>query len=81
LLAVVPEAGEIDRPALPGEPQDPTRIPPGCRFHPRCPALACGESRAAAVDEKCVGEDLGLMEPEAEHSAACHLTARQILGV
>ena len=81
LLEVVPEAGGIDRPALPGEPPDPTRIPPGCRFHPRCPALASGESRAAGVDEKCVGEDLGLMELETEHSAACHLTARQILGV
>jgi oligopeptide/dipeptide ABC transporter ATP-binding protein len=81
LLAVVPEAGGIDRPALPGEPPDPTRIPPGCRFHPRCPALASGESKAAGVDEKCVGEDLGLMELEAQHSAACHLTARQILAV
>jgi oligopeptide/dipeptide ABC transporter ATP-binding protein len=81
LLEVVPEAGGIDRPARPGEPPDPTRIPPGCRFHPRCPALASGASKAAGVEEKCVGEDLGLIELETDHSAACHLTARQTLGV
>jgi peptide/nickel transport system ATP-binding protein len=26
--------------ALGGEPPDPTAIPPGCRFHPRCPLRA-----------------------------------------
>ncbi len=30
---------------LTGEIPDPTRIPPGCRFHPRCPALAEGRRR------------------------------------
>ena len=31
---------------LRGEIPDPTRIPSGCRFHPRCPALASGEADA-----------------------------------
>ncbi|MFB3738338.1 MAG: ABC transporter ATP-binding protein, partial [Candidatus Velamenicoccus archaeovorus] len=45
LLDVVPEAGGIDRPILQGEPPDPTRVPPGCRFHPRCPEVASGRTR------------------------------------
>jgi peptide/nickel transport system ATP-binding protein len=75
LLNVVPEAGGLDRPVLTGEPPDPTRIPPGCRFHPRCPELATGAARAAGVEEKCRGEDLGLMELRPGHFAACHLAA------
>ena len=52
LLSVVPE---IDRSSSPlcctGEPPDPTRIPGGCRFHPRCPALARGATpRVPASD-------------------------------
>ncbi len=42
LLEVVPEAGGLDRPILTGEPPDPTRIPEGCRFHPRCPEVVSG---------------------------------------
>jgi oligopeptide/dipeptide ABC transporter ATP-binding protein len=76
LLDVVPEAGGIDRPYLQGEPPDPTKIPPGCRFHPRCPALAQGRSKAAGVDERCLGEDLGLEEILPQHFAACHLTSK-----
>ena len=71
LLDVVPEAGGLARPPLAGEPPDPTRIPPGCRFHPRCPALASGE--AAAVEGRCRGEDLALGAVGADHLAACHL--------
>jgi peptide/nickel transport system ATP-binding protein len=34
----VPEAGgRGERELLPGELPDPTDVPPGCRFHPRCP--------------------------------------------
>jgi oligopeptide/dipeptide ABC transporter ATP-binding protein len=41
LLSVLPDATRDQRPRpLAGEPPDPTRIPPGCRFHPRCPRLA-----------------------------------------
>jgi peptide/nickel transport system ATP-binding protein len=77
LLNVVPEAGGIDRPYLQGEPPDPTKIPPGCRFHPRCPALADGASARAGVEEKCRAEDLGLIEIAPAHFAACHLTAKE----
>jgi oligopeptide/dipeptide ABC transporter ATP-binding protein len=75
LLNVVPEAGGLDRPILTGEPPDPTRIPPGCRFHPRCPEVASGAARAAGVEDRCRGEDLGLMELRPGHFAACHLAA------
>jgi peptide/nickel transport system ATP-binding protein len=77
LLNVVPEAGGIDRPYLQGEPPDPTKIPPGCRFHPRCPALADGASARAGVEELCRNQDLGLAEIAPEHFAACHLTAKE----
>jgi peptide/nickel transport system ATP-binding protein len=73
LLNVVPEAEGIDRPILAGEPPDPTRIPPGCRFHPRCPELASGRSAQLGVEQKCRGEDLGLVELRPVHSAACHV--------
>ena len=73
LLNVVPEAEGIDRPILAGEPPDPTRIPPGCRFHPRCPELASGTSAQLGVEQKCRSEDLGLVELQPGHSAACHV--------
>ena len=76
LLDVVPEAGGIDRPYLNGEPPDPTKIPPGCRFNPRCPSLAEGRAKGAGVDELCLHEDLGLEEIQPAHFAACHLTAK-----
>ncbi len=62
LLDVVPEAGGIERPLLAGEPPDPTKIPPGCRFHPRCPALADGRAAAAGVAEACTTVDT-VLEP------------------
>ncbi len=76
LLEVVPEAGGIDRPFLTGEPPDPTRIPSGCRFHPRCPEVASGAAAAAGVLGRCQGEDLGLAELRTGHFAACHLMAQ-----
>jgi oligopeptide/dipeptide ABC transporter ATP-binding protein len=75
LLDVVPEAEGIDRPILAGEPPDPTRIPPGCRFHPRCPELASGNSARVGVEGKCRGEDLGLVELQPGHFAACHVAS------
>jgi len=72
LLDVVPEAGGINRPILSGEPPDPTRIPGGCRFHPRCPIVASGEAVTLGIDAKCTGEDLGLLEVGNDHLAACH---------
>ena len=73
LLDVVPEAGGIDRPYLTGEPPDPTRIPAGCRFHPRCPRVADGTAAAHGVEPRCRGDDLGLAELRPGHLAACHL--------
>lgn len=73
LLNVVPEAGGLDRPILTGEPPDPTRIPPGCRFHPRCPEVVSGTARTAGVETKCRGQDLELQELRPAHYAACHL--------
>ncbi len=38
LLASLPRLREEIRPVpMPGEPPDPTHLPGGCRFHPRCP--------------------------------------------
>ncbi len=37
LLSVVPETRQMEQQILTGETPDPTRIPSGCRFHPRCP--------------------------------------------
>ncbi len=76
LLDVVPEAGGIDRPILQGEPPDPTRIPPGCRFHPRCPEVATGRAAQAGIEAACKGEDLQLVELRPQHWAACHLASK-----
>jgi len=48
---------------LPGDPPSPVRVPPGCRFHPRCPSAlpVCKQSAPPRV----------YMGPE--HVVACHL--------
>jgi oligopeptide/dipeptide ABC transporter ATP-binding protein len=73
LLDVVPEAGGIDRPILTGEPPDPTRVPPGCRFHPRCPVVASGRAAQLGIEERCRGEDLQPLAADPSHLAACYL--------
>ncbi len=75
LLDVVPERGGdlADRRVLAGEPPDPTRIPPGCRFHPRCPEVASGRASAAGQEERCRGEIPEFREIAPGHFAACHL--------
>jgi len=75
LLEVVPEAGGLSRPFLTGEPPDPTGIPEGCRFHPRCPEVVSGGAAKAGVEDRCRGEDLRLVELRPGHLAACHLSA------
>lgn len=72
LLNVVPEAGGIDRPILQGEPPDPTRIPSGCRFHPRCPVVASGRAASLGIEARCRGEDLSLKELAPDHLTACY---------
>lgn len=73
LLDVVPEAGGLERPILKGEPPDPTRVPDGCRFHPRCPVVASGRAGELGIERLCRGEDLGLIESGTTQFAACHL--------
>jgi peptide/nickel transport system ATP-binding protein len=71
LLAVTPDAQREGTPALiSGEPPDPTAIPPGCRFHPRCPRRA--ELSALGVDvSACTTRDVALAPLEGVE-VACH---------
>jgi peptide/nickel transport system ATP-binding protein len=64
---------------LRGEIPDPTRIPPGCRFHPRCPALASGE--AESVADLCRTTPLAILPSEpVGHRCACHLVASRTVA-
>jgi peptide/nickel transport system ATP-binding protein len=78
LLSVVPEASHRRPQVLAGEPPDPTRVPDGCRFHPRCPALAGGEAATAGVDGRCRGEAVPILRGSGEHHAACFLTDESV---
>jgi peptide/nickel transport system ATP-binding protein len=73
LLSVVPEVEEIEPVVLAGEPPDPSRIPDGCRFHPRCQALAGGAAEAAGVADRCISDPLPVITAHGEHRAACWL--------
>jgi peptide/nickel transport system ATP-binding protein len=75
LLEVVPEAGAdtSGRGILAGEPPDPTRIPGGCRFHPRCPEVQSGRAEAAGIAVRCREEIPPLREIRPGHLAACHM--------
>jgi peptide/nickel transport system ATP-binding protein len=74
LLSVVSEVEHVTPQVLAGEPPDPTRIPGGCRFHPRCPALASGAAEAAGVADRCRSELLPLLPDRTDHGAACFLS-------
>ena len=66
LLSVVPVPDPSARRTpviLRGETPDPSRIPSGCRFHPRCPLAF----------ERCPVVDPPLFELGADHQAACLL--------
>ena len=74
LLAVTPEVGRRrTHEVLTGEPPDPAHIPPGCRFHPRCPVLRSGE--AGAEETRCLGNVPALQELAPDHRVACHVAA------
>jgi peptide/nickel transport system ATP-binding protein len=74
LLSVVPEMERLEPIVLRGEIPDPTRIPQGCRFHPRCHVLASGEADAVAAD--CRSTPLTILPADPEgHRCACHLVA------
>jgi oligopeptide/dipeptide ABC transporter ATP-binding protein len=67
LLDAIPRLGEgVDRlTAIEGLPPDPAAPPPGCAFHPRCPA---------ALD-RCAVEAPGAVAVAPGHSARCWLAA------
>ncbi|MEP6814008.1 MAG: ABC transporter ATP-binding protein [Marmoricola sp.] len=75
LLSVVPEIDRLEPIVLKGEIPDPTRIPGGCRFHPRCPALSDSRAADAGVDDKCVSVSLEVLSATGGHRASCHLAA------
>ncbi len=75
LLSVVPEIARMEQQILQGEAPDPTRIPSGCRFHPRCPLVQSGEAERLGIFGRCEGEDVGLAQVTGSavgHVAACH---------
>ncbi len=75
LLSVVPEKERLEQQILTGETPDPSRIPPGCRFHPRCPLVASGEAARLGIEQSCRGVDVDLVEPDPGHLVACHARA------
>jgi oligopeptide/dipeptide ABC transporter ATP-binding protein len=82
LLSVVPEIERMTPQILEGEAPDPTRIPPGCRFHPRCPLVAAGETARLGIEQRCTSDDpvLHTVPDSAEgtlHAAACHAVAER----
>ncbi|RMG43557.1 MAG: ABC transporter ATP-binding protein [Acidobacteria bacterium] len=58
-----PERARRLRAPLPGEMPSPVDLPPGCRFHPRCPH----------AEAACRDRDPELREIGAGHRVACHL--------
>ena len=72
LLSVVPEIEGMEQQILHGETPDPSRVPSGCRFHPRCPVLASGEADRLGFGDRCRGVDLELEPEVGAHRVACH---------
>jgi peptide/nickel transport system ATP-binding protein len=76
LLSVVPEIERLEPVVLTGEIPDPTRIPGGCRFHPRCPCLLDGSAARAGVEDACRSQPLEILPAAPGHRVACHLDAK-----
>ncbi|MDO8363647.1 MAG: ABC transporter ATP-binding protein [Actinomycetota bacterium] len=72
LLSVVPEIEGLEQQILTGETPDPSRMPSGCRFHPRCPLVASGEAERLGIVDRCRGVDLELEPEVGAHRVACH---------
>ena len=77
LLSVLPDSRAEAPTLLTGEAPDPTAIPAGCRFHPRCPrwAAASPEERTEAA---CDRRDLPVLAADGSQ-AACHLLDSHVL--
>ena len=74
LLSVIPETEGLEPIVLSGEIPDPSRIPRGCRFHPRCQWLASGA--ADEVADACRATPLAVLPADRDgHRCACHLVA------
>lgn len=72
LVSVLPETVIGSPVVLTGEPPDASDIAAGCRFHPRCPALASGAAEPVAAH--CRGTALPILGAQ-EPGVACHLAA------
>jgi peptide/nickel transport system ATP-binding protein len=73
LISVVPTPDpkdRVDKIILKGERPDPANIPPGCRFHPRCPF----------VMDICRQEEPQSVSVSSGHSVSCHLQATHGAG-
>jgi peptide/nickel transport system ATP-binding protein len=70
LLSVVPETREMEQQILKGEIPDLTRMPAGCRFHPRCPLFQSG-TLPDDISARCVADDPGPVPLYASSAAAC----------
>ncbi|HID90708.1 TPA: ABC transporter ATP-binding protein [Candidatus Bathyarchaeota archaeon] len=72
LMEAVPEPDPAnrlrERPVIPGEPPSPIDMPPGCRFHQRCPLAT----------ERCKVEEPSLAELKKGHEVACYLQDSQL---
>ena len=70
LLSAVPEVGGARRETVPieGEPPSAVRVPPGCRFHPRCPWK----------EARCLHQPPELKELLPGHPVACHVAADRL---
>src|ERR1022692_3759928 len=81
LMSVLPES-PIEPIVLSGEPPDATRIPPGCRFHPRCPEFASGAAATAGVAGRCSGVPLPVLPAAGSGptQVSCHLAQAQLAG-
>jgi peptide/nickel transport system ATP-binding protein len=81
LLSAVPRAGRALPQVLQGETPDPTQIPTGCRFRPRCPVIASQEAKRLGIEPRCAAEDPALhavsqVAPGLPHLTACHAVAQ-----
>jgi oligopeptide/dipeptide ABC transporter ATP-binding protein len=80
LLSVVPNSRRDELASLiPGEPPDPTAIPTGCRFHPRCP-LRAKLARDGVDVTSCSTEDPTL-QPVGDAQVACRFVTKSLPAV
>jgi oligopeptide/dipeptide ABC transporter ATP-binding protein len=78
LLSVVPEADRVAPQVLVGETPDPTAVPAGCRFHPRCPLVRSGEAERRGILDRCRGVDVVLTPVAgARRAVACHAVSER----